>query len=63
MSMKEIEMEALRTISKIAWEDNPDAEHLLQQIQAVLYELEQIQDARSDRNQIPSDGLVSVDHS
>ena len=61
--MNEINMEALRTISEIAWEGNTDAEDLLQRIQAVLYELEQMQDARSIRLQEVTDGLVSVDHS
>ena len=57
--MKEIEMEALRRISHIAWEECTDAELVLQRIQGVLYELEMMQDARSDRLQEVTDGLVS----
>ena len=43
--MNEIELEALRRISHIAWEECTDAELVLQRIQAVLYELGAIQDA------------------
>ena len=57
--MRNIELEALHTISKIAWEECTDAELVLQRIQAVLYELEQMQDARSFRLQEVTDGLVS----
>ena len=46
--MNSIREEALDRINKIAWDDNPDAEMLLQQIQATLYEMDQMLDHRSD---------------
>jgi len=46
--MKNIREEALDRISGIAWDENPDAEILLNRIQVVLYELEQIETNRSD---------------
>ena len=55
--MKEIEMEALRRISHIAWEECTDAELVLQRIQGVLYELEMMQDARSIRDEAVADGF------
>ena len=47
--MIKIKLEALDRVMGIAWEDNPDAEFLLQQIQSVLYELDQMLDAKSDQ--------------
>jgi len=46
--MNRIKEEALDRINKIAWDDNPDAEMLLQQIQATLYEMDQMLDHQSD---------------
>ncbi len=47
--MSKIKLEALDRIDGIAWEENLDAEQILQRIQAVLYEMSQMQDAQSDR--------------
>jgi len=47
--MDTIRLEALRRIEGIAWDDNPDAEFLLQQIQTTLYHMEQMLDNRSER--------------
>ena len=47
--MDKIKEEALHRISMIAWDDNPCAETLLQQIQATLYAMEQMIDHRSER--------------
>ena len=46
--MNKIKLEALDRICGIAWEDNPDAESLLQQIQSVLYHMEQMLDKRTE---------------
>ena len=46
--MNKLKEEALSRIAMIAWEDNPDAELLLQQIQATLYELDMMLDHQSD---------------
>ena len=46
--MNKIKEDALDRINKIAWDDNPDAEMLLKQIQATLYEMDQMLDHRSD---------------
>ena len=47
--MNKFKEEALHRISMIAWDDNPDAEMLLHQIQATLYELDMMLDDRSDQ--------------
>jgi len=47
--MNNIREEALKRIEGIAWDDNPDAEFLLQQIQTTLYHMEQMLDNRSER--------------
>ena len=46
--MNKIKEEALNRIDKIAWDDNPDAEILLHQIQATLYEMSAQLDNQSD---------------
>ena len=46
--MNKIREEALNRIDKIAWDDNPDAEMVLQQIQATLYEMSAQLDHQSD---------------
>ena len=46
--MNRIKEDALHRINKIAWDENPDAEMLLQQIQATLYEMDQMLDHQSD---------------
>jgi len=65
MSMIKIKLEALDRVCGIAWEDNPDAEFLLTQIQTVLYEMEQIVDKRSERmhgsDQYPLNGHPDYD--
>jgi hypothetical protein len=47
-TVTELRLEALDRIERIAWDGNPDAEMLLQQIQATLYELSMICDNRND---------------
>jgi len=63
--MKNIREEALTRIEGIAWDDNPDAEALLQQIQATLFEMEQLLDNRSERmhgsDQYPLNGHPDYD--
>ena len=46
-TVTELRLEALYRIERIAWDDNPDGEMLLQQIQATLYELSMICDNRT----------------
>ena len=46
--MNKIREEALNRIDKIAFDDNPDAEMLLHQIQATLYEMSAQLDNESD---------------
>ena len=48
MRMNKIKLEALDRINKIAWDDNPDAEMILHQIQATLYAMDQMLDHQSD---------------
>jgi len=47
-TMNKIRLEALDRVCGIAWDENPDAEFLLQQIQATLYNMEQMLDHRSE---------------
>ena len=47
--MNKVKLEALDMINNIAWEENLDAEIVLQKIQGVLYSMEQMLDARNDQ--------------
>ena len=47
--MNKIREEALERIDNIAWEENLDAELVLQRIQAVLYEMSMMQDNHTEQ--------------
>jgi len=45
----DIRMEALDRVCGIAWDENPDAKFLLNQIQSTLYEMDQLLDKQTER--------------